>query len=310
MARVAGRTRGAPQVARRGALVLSALLLAMPLSPARGADSPVVQMIDAELAFSKMAGQRGIRDAFLHYLADDSVILAPRPVNGQQANREGPADPGVLSWYPSLAGVSGAGDLGYSTGPYEYRAAAGKAPVGFGHFISMWRRQANGDWKVVFDAGVRNARTAQVPAGVQRKEESRAPAPALAAGALAQREQALRQAEMGLGRDVATQGGTARLGWLAREARFFRDRQEPLTDRESIARLLRDEKAAPVWNMEKVVLAASGDLGYAYGTARMPDGIPEQRAWMRVWSFDRGVWRVKLDLELPIPDGTAKAKSE
>jgi ketosteroid isomerase-like protein len=281
---------------RRLAPPLTAALFAFSLM-VQAADSPLTQLVDAELAFSKMAGERGIRDSFLHYLAEDSVILAPVPMNGKQATRDGPADPGVLSWYPDFAGVSGAGDLGYSSGPYQYRTAADQAPVGFGYFISIWRRQADGEWKVVFDAGVRNVRSAQPPAAFERREESRKLVTPLPAAVLREREQSLRQTEMKLAAQTA-----ARLARLAGEARFFRDRQQPLTEREAIAGLLREEKIAPAWKVEKVALAASGDLGYAYGTASVPGGIPERRSWMRVWSFEGGAWKIKLDLELPVAE--------
>jgi ketosteroid isomerase-like protein len=282
---------------------LRAALVAIPFCVAHAADTPLAQLVDAELSFSKMAGERGIRESFLHYLADDSVILAPRPVNGKQTTGEGPADSGVLSWYPSLVGVSGAGDLGYTSGPYEYRSAPGAAPVGFGYFISVWRKEANSEWKVVFDAGVRNVREARAPEVFGRQQDGRKPAAPLTPTALALRERALRQAEMNLQSQVIAQGAKARLAVLAGDVRFFRDRQQPLSGLQPIAAFLREEPGPRAWKVEKVALAASGDLGYAYGMATLPGGVPEERSWMRVWSLeDGGVWKIKLDLELPAPE--------
>jgi len=54
-----------------------------------------------------------MREAFLANLADDSVIFHPRPVNGKKWWNEQSVRPGVLSWRPSFAFVSRAGDLGY-----------------------------------------------------------------------------------------------------------------------------------------------------------------------------------------------------
>jgi ketosteroid isomerase-like protein len=286
---------------RRFAFLLRAALVALPFCVAQAADTPLAQLVNAELSFSKMAGERGIRESFLYYLTDDSIILAPRPVNGKQVTREGSADTGVLSWYASFAGISGAGDLGYSSGPYEYRSAAGAAPIGFGYFISIWRKEPNGEWKVVFDTGVRNVREVRAPEAFERKEENRKPAAPLTATALAQRERALHQAETNLQSQVIAHGATARLVTLAGDVRFFRDRRQPLIERKSIAAFLREEKSAPAWKVEKIALAASGDLGYAYGMATVPGGIPEERSWMRVWSLEDGVWKIRLDMELPVP---------
>src|SRR5207247_10493376 len=76
---------------------------------------------EAERAFAKAAATKGTRDAFLEFLADDGIIFQPGPVNAKKFWGERPSRRGLLSWEPIFSDVSRAGDLGYTTGPWEFR---------------------------------------------------------------------------------------------------------------------------------------------------------------------------------------------
>ena len=61
----------------------------------------------------------------------------------------------ILIWRPVFADVSYGGDMGYTTGPYEYRdIGSDLIPSGYGHYVSMWKKLENGNWRVIFDAGI------------------------------------------------------------------------------------------------------------------------------------------------------------
>ena len=61
-----------------------------------------------------------------------------------------------IEWAPVASGLSPAGDLGYTVGTSRY---TGPGPDGArvethrGAYVSIWRRQADGSWKVLFDTG-------------------------------------------------------------------------------------------------------------------------------------------------------------
>src|SRR5438128_4856754 len=78
-------------------------------------------LVEMEHAFTKAAATKGTRDAFLEFLADDGILFQPGPVNGKKLWSERQPRKGLLSWEPVLADVSRAGDLGYTTGPWEFR---------------------------------------------------------------------------------------------------------------------------------------------------------------------------------------------
>lgn len=60
-----------------------------------------------------------------------------------------------LSWEPVYAQVAAAGDLGYTVGSYEATGTGeeGEQLTQRGNYVTIWRKQTDGSWKVVFDTG-------------------------------------------------------------------------------------------------------------------------------------------------------------
>ena len=111
---------------------------------------------DTEKAFAVMAAKEGLKKAFLFY-ADDNAVLnrGNKIIKGKSAIAEYfDQNPTVFEkfvWSPDFVEVSG--DLAYTYGPYEYALLdkEGKLKTGAGVFHTVWKRQANGNWRYVWD---------------------------------------------------------------------------------------------------------------------------------------------------------------
>lgn len=111
------------------------------------------QVRAAETAFARSMADRDI-NAFAAHVADDAVFFGQKKANhgkdavvaGWKPLFDGPKAP--FSWEPAQVEVLDSGTLAHSSGPV--RDAEGKQ---FGTFNSIWRREADGTWKVVFDKG-------------------------------------------------------------------------------------------------------------------------------------------------------------
>src|ERR1044072_540347 len=105
-------------------------------------------LVQMEQAFAKAAATKGTRDAFIEFLADDGIIFQPGPVNGKKFWTERQPRKGLLSWEPVFADVSRAGDLGYTTGPWEFLPNGPEdQPAAFGQYFTIWKKQTDGAWK-------------------------------------------------------------------------------------------------------------------------------------------------------------------
>lgn len=106
-----------------------------------------------EIAFAKTMADRDF-EAFLSFISPEAVFFAgERPLRGrEEIGRawapffEGPTAP--FSWQPDVVAVLESGDLALSSGPVT--AASGEPD---GRFNSVWRRDGDGRWRVVFDKG-------------------------------------------------------------------------------------------------------------------------------------------------------------
>src|SRR6185369_15687886 len=123
------------------------------------AQTPLQQMVQTQQAFSRTAAEKNVRDAFMAFIADDGLLFRPGPVNGKKWMNEHPVPPSdkhpLLAWQPAFARMSAARDLGFTTGPWEFKEdVKDEKPVGYGHFVTLWKKQADGTWKFVLDLGI------------------------------------------------------------------------------------------------------------------------------------------------------------
>ena len=123
---------------------------------ARGQMTPAVRaIVEQERAFSAASVAKSTRDAFMEYLSDDSLLFRPGPVPGKMFVRNRPAPPGKLVWAPTFADAASSEEIGYTTGPYEFRKAEmTETPTSWGHYVSIWRKQRDGSWKVEVELGI------------------------------------------------------------------------------------------------------------------------------------------------------------
>jgi ketosteroid isomerase-like protein len=111
----------------------------------------VEQLRSADAAFAEDANVRGLSAAYKARSTSD--VLAYRqgaaPVAGQPAVVSFMATGRTrLTWQPSYAAVSEAGDLGFTYGAYIWAADAGTEGRGF--YLHVWKRRADG-WKLAVD---------------------------------------------------------------------------------------------------------------------------------------------------------------
>lgn len=113
------------------------------------------KLVEAERAFAQMAREKSTKEAFLYYMADEGVVFEPEAVNAREVWSKRPDSPALLSWEPIWADISADGSIGYTAGPWEFRPEGkdGK-PVAFGQYVSIWKKQKNGEFRVILDIGI------------------------------------------------------------------------------------------------------------------------------------------------------------
>jgi len=120
----------------------------------------VEQVRATEIAFAKTVMDARL-DLFAGFLDEGTVFVSGKSVTrGKAAVVESwkeffGAERPYFEWHPEVVELSADGNLGLSRGPWVMRAKdkEGKEVEIQGVYNSVWQRQSDGSWKILFDAG-------------------------------------------------------------------------------------------------------------------------------------------------------------
>ena len=117
-----------------------------------------MEILKTEKTFATLAKEKGLKVAFLTYAADNAVLSrGNKLIKGKEAIREYYENykfpDAHLEWEPEFIDISESGDLAYTYGPYQFEARdeAGEMIRDTGIFHTIWKRQADGEWRYVWD---------------------------------------------------------------------------------------------------------------------------------------------------------------
>jgi len=263
---------------------------------------PLRSLVDAESAFSRMSVEHGMRDAFLANLADDGIVFQPLPVNGKSVWTPREPSKATLIWEPAFAEISAAGDLGYTTGPFELRPPPeANRPIMHGSFHSVWRRAGDGPWKVAVDIGGLHDK---LEPGVGSGAFDAGPAhePAGKADRRKASEKEILEAEKHFSKAAEKDGfDKAFADVAAGDVRFSRSGKAPAVGLEAARGVLLGEGNVR-WCPAGHGASRSGDLGYAYGVREhiRASATPDTSVFLDVWRREKGKWRLALAVDNPV----------
>lgn len=125
-------------------------------------DSDLALLIREERAFAAKAVETDVPTAFLAYLDSAGVIFnGEGTVNGVAQYSQSPkGKKDLLKWYPLIGHISQGGDMGFTSGPFQFFADRTQAAVGSGYFFSIWKKNATGQFRVMLDGGVIHSQNA------------------------------------------------------------------------------------------------------------------------------------------------------
>lgn len=249
-----------------------------------------------ERAFADLSAKTSTKNAFLHFLAEDGILFKPNAVNGIAFWKSQQEDSEKLTWNPRFADVSISGDLGYTLGLFEYRKnREDEIATGVGHYVSLWSKQKNGEWKLILDTGISHAPTNYPSSAINLNKIKRKKNPATSIEEFLKTEQAFCLAQ---NRD----GLKAYKNWMANGIKIFRPMTLPIESNEAIENFIKATDKKFSFSPTNSFIAKSNDLGYVYGTGTVTINQAEKSRiintnYLRIWKKEDGKnWKIVLDL--------------
>jgi len=273
------------------ALALAGCAAAVP-EPAM---NPARSLAAAESAFAAHSVREGMRPAFMGAFAADGVFVRDGWVVSNTYLAGQPNPPIVLDWRPVHVEVAASGDFGLSTGPWKITSTAKPdTPPGYGQFVSIWKREPGGPWRVAVDLGIAHPSPFLWDATLQAQTLG-ASTPA-SAGSVEATEEAF-------AREARAQGLAAAYSrHAAGDLRLYLPGSPPTLDKaQALARSLPDARGW-TWTTERSEMARSGDFAYTRGryAAASAPGKP-LGYFLRAWRYEAPSWRIVLDVVNPAP---------
>jgi ketosteroid isomerase-like protein len=266
------------------------------IPPAAVEDAAAVVAVERE--FAADGARRGWAASFRRYHAPEAIVLQPDPIKAEITLAKVDGDgPNNLLWRPAYAGIARSGDFGFTTGPVQLR---GQEAVR-GHYFTIWRKQTDGSWKWIFDAGCDVSDLNPLPADAEVPM-----LPVASSGAGSARAAIDAVAAIEDRASVDARGAVGRfVGSLSADARVNRAGQRPAAGQPAAADLMSKDGDVSFTFLTRES-SSSGDLVFTLGEARdQLDGQERLRYSARVWQLKPEGWRLVFDELVPrrVPQG-------
>jgi ketosteroid isomerase-like protein len=114
-------------------------------------------LVRAEAAFFKHILEHGFGAGLTAFMADDALIANSLTLGRDAQEARAKSEPtrtrnNVMRWKPLRADVAASGEMGYTWGVAESGPAKEGPFKPYGIYVIIWKQQADGQWKFVYDA--------------------------------------------------------------------------------------------------------------------------------------------------------------
>jgi len=282
-------------------LLFPLLLATAAMAQEPDSTSALFSMREAERNFARASVMIGRNAAFAENFADESVLFTDRWItNGKQVSKERKASPIVLKWEPEFMDISASRDFGISTGPWEVQEYRPNTPSLFtGYFLTVWKRQPDGVWKVILDGGSTTPPVKDklhifsYPDGADKVLPN---PPVMKPEAL--RKELFDRENQVLAEWKKSPFPSPYSSFLEPQARMQFSGHLPSSDTDTISVLIARLNKSMIWKTTGAGAASSGDLGFTYGLLEVPGEAKGTIGhYVRIWKKHPGTyWKIFLEM--------------
>ena len=255
------------------------------------AQSPALKVFETEKAFEKMAAEKGVNAAFIEFMAPLGVMFVPEQRNAREFWKSVPPSPSLLKWNPIWIDVASNGMLAYSIGNSIRRPKGKDDPnAEYGHYISIWTRQSDGQYRALLDTGINHPKPASIPT------EWKSPADS----GVDKNERRLSAADSAVPFYVALEANasSAYKKYIADDAIVMRSGKEPFVGKKAAMSAINDIDGI-IRIPKRKAFVEGPDLAYVYNVYSIVDKSGKEIEggnFVQVWKLRKGRWLIAADV--------------
>ena len=273
-------------------LIVAVILYGCAYSQSGPFPSEVKPLVDAQRSFVAVAESEGIKSAFTKFLAPDSTIFRPGPVNGQEYWKAS-KDPAslLLSRNVTYADVASNGKLGYTTGNWRlYERGKSESYAKFGQYVTIWEKKLDGTWQASIDIGISHDK---LPFSETDKAIKKEPTRDANLRGWSPADDSMNFTRASMAPEAL---GGAFERYASDEVRFLRDGAPPILGKKNVIKATK--KYRSVRFPSKIALFQSADMAYTWNPCKFADseeGIEEGNC-LQIWKLLDKKWLIVLSI--------------
>ena len=266
---------------------LSLLFLSITLYHTSVSQLNVQQVIDTENSFATYAVQHNTKEAFLQFLDSNAVVFNNGKVNNaKKIWTNNLANSSKLLWKPAFAGISGSGDLGFTTGPWEFKQDLNDTSIASGQFATIWHKTANGEWKFLVDIGVSFTPSMYNKIKTVKIAGNATPSVLKTNLDVLQIEDKFIREYRNKGNEAFTDAADPQIMIIIQGSHPFLGKKQL---KEALLKMPRQMEFIPMEGR----ISGSGDIAYAYGTIKYNS---KEENYLRIWQYNKNGWKIVLQV--------------
>ena len=240
----------------------------------------VDQLIAAENYFNLKVQEKGLKKAFISVSDNSTIAFRPNPVPALKYYKQQPDSIGYLKLTPVLAKISKSNDWGFTAGPYIYKQNETDERSFYGTYISVWKKNTKGVWRLAMDAGVAHKKplktiskkffTPTDASYIHQKSDKR----------LQQREDIVFSSDKLMSTIMKADNKIAQTEFLTEDSWLLFPGYEPMTDKKTIMEFWKKQGYKALTYPIKADRSVSGEIAYTYGTSTI---LAKKYNYIRVW---------------------------
>jgi ketosteroid isomerase-like protein len=266
------------------------------IARAQASTGDVNTVVDAEKNFNKLVERKGIKGGFLAVADPEGIIFKPNVVNITEFYNSIDKQAGTLSTKPNFARISVNGDLGFTAGPYIYQNGNDDSDKVFGDYVSVWRADNDGKFKLLINLGIQHPEAEQ-EAPIDFKNSDLKQRVALSKDPFGGKKIIMATDNL-FNHSLTLSTLAAYKEFLSGEGRYYFPGFEPVFGQDKIMKFIDNEAISITATTTDAGRSTSNDLAYTYGKARIKKGdIVSDYNYVRIWEIDAThKWNILLEV--------------
>lgn len=253
-------------------------------------------LISADRNAAILSKQETPHAALSSIIDKESVFYVPSAVNAYNYLNNRPNIADVMTWEPNFALLSKSQDFGITSGKMSFQKVG--AVKRNGQYVTIWKRNKKGDWKIDLRAEVENYGKNDAKEFSYVEPDDSWYLKHRSKVRLQEREDIIMSTDELFSKVLQADNQAAYKEFLADDARFYFPWQEEIEGKNNILTFLKKQRIEIVTEPLKVGRAYSGELAYSMGTATVYEKDKAIKFnYIRVWELKEDFqWRVVLEM--------------